>query len=145
MYSWYTDGKWICSWHKVQRVNNLDGKRFIEYFQLVYDYGTEEFSVNFKQAETGVATFIGTMEGPVITGGLRPKYESLVKKSFVLGKDFVDELDEVINHDHPDDETEPEKPTEDQPVEIIVGPQEWRTVGTFTDGFAKYRVQRYRR
>lgn len=113
VWSFLADDKWVVSWNKVQRVNNPTANRFDEFFQLVYDYTKEEFSVNFGLAEAGESTFVGTMVDGLVTGGLLPKYESLEKKSFLL----FSPLDEVV---------EPPlviKPDPDKPAPPPFGPR----------------------
>ena len=133
IWSWLTDdNKWVVSFNRIQRVDyDGSGKRPFLYYQIIYDYVTQQFTFSYKDAETSPDTRRPTQRG-IISGGNVNMVE--LDKSLML-KDVSFKLGSVEVAPKPEPDIEPEP--------IVINPQpepivnEWHTV---YEG-AGYRVQ----
>ena len=98
-------------------VNNTD-KRFLEYFQIQYNFDTEKWTFAYRRTETGKSTIIGIKHGTESTLLEIGSFESLNNIAYEIDTDFASknlnidipvELDDDLDIDveEPDIDVEP--------------------------------------
>ncbi len=138
MWSYRTVDKWVVTWQKVQLVDSPTAKRYLEHFQLVYDFSKETFTINLRKVLAKEWSFIGWRDnGTLQRYPLTEDFTEFVDTAFLVDGE-VEVAPAVV-------EPEPTTPPGQFPTAVPERPivpdvtREWEPA---LDDKYEYRIQR---